>query len=40
VRKDLTLQARVNNVTDKQYTLANTYSMPGRNVFVSLAWSL
>jgi vitamin B12 transporter len=40
VRKDLALQARVNNVTDKQYTLANTYSMPGRNVFVSLAWSL
>jgi vitamin B12 transporter len=40
VRKDLTLLARVNNVTDKQYTLANTYSMPGRNVFVSLAWSL
>ena len=40
VRKDLTLQARVNNVTDKQYALANTFSMPGRNVFVSLAWSL
>jgi vitamin B12 transporter len=39
VRKDLTLQARVNNVTDKQYTLANTYSMPGRNVFASLVWS-
>jgi len=40
VRKDLTLQARVNNVTDKQYALANTFSMPGRNVFVSVAWSL
>jgi len=40
VRKDLTLQARVNNVTNKQYALANTFSMPGRNVFVSVAWSL
>jgi vitamin B12 transporter len=40
VRNDLTLQARVNNVTDKRYALANTFSMPGRNVFVSLAWSL
>lgn len=40
VRKDLTLQARINNATDKSYALANTYSMPGRNVLVSLAWSL
>ena len=40
IRKDLTLQARINNVTDKQYSLANTYSMPGRNLFISAAWSM
>jgi vitamin B12 transporter len=38
VRKDLSLLARVNNVTDAQYSLANSYSTPGRNVYVSLAW--
>jgi vitamin B12 transporter len=39
VQKDLTLLARVNNLTDKQYALANGYSVPGRNVFVSLSWA-
>ena len=39
VRKDLKLQARVNNLTDTQYMLANGYSMPGRNLFVSVVWS-
>lgn len=39
VRKDLKLQARVNNLTDTQYMLANGYSMPGRNLFVSMVWS-
>ena len=38
IRKDLSLLARVNNVTDAQYSLANSYSTPGRNVFVTLAW--
>ena len=34
------LQARVNNLTDAHYSLANAYSTPGRNVFVSVAWTL
>lgn len=40
IRKDLSLLARLNNVTDVQYMLANTFSMPGRNLFVSLSWSM
>ena len=40
VRKDLTLLARINNLTDANYTLANTYSTPGRNAFVSLSWAM
>ena len=39
LRKDLMLQARVNNVTDANYALADGYSTPGRNVFVSLSWA-
>ena len=39
IGKDLSVLARVNNVTDAQYALANTFSTPGRNVFVSLAWA-
>ena len=39
VRKDVKLQARVNNATDAQYMLANGYSMPGRNFFVSMVWT-
>lgn len=35
-----TLQVRVNNLTDASYSLANAYSTPGRNVFVSVAWAL
>jgi vitamin B12 transporter len=31
--------ARINNVTNKNYSLANTYTTPGRNAFVSLTWS-
>ena len=38
IRKDLSMLARVNNVTDAQYALANSFSTPGRNLFVSLAW--
>ena len=26
--------------TDVQYMLANTFSMPGRNLFASLSWSM
>jgi vitamin B12 transporter len=40
VRKDLTLLGRINNLTDAQYSLANTYSTPGRNAFVSLSWAM
>jgi vitamin B12 transporter len=40
VRKDLTLLGRINNLTDASYTLANTYSTPGRNAFVSLSWAM
>ena len=38
LRKDLTLLGRINNLTDTQYMLANGYSVPGRNLFVSLSW--
>jgi vitamin B12 transporter len=40
LRKDLSLLGRINNLTDTQYMLANGYSVPGRNVFVSLSWSM
>lgn len=40
VDKDLTVLARVNNLLDSSYTLANGYAMPGRNLFVSLSWAL
>jgi vitamin B12 transporter len=40
IRKDVSLLARLNNATDAKYSLANTYSTPGRNLFVSLAWSM
>ena len=39
LRKDMSVLARLNNVTDTQYSLANGFSMPGRNLFVSLAWN-
>ncbi len=31
--------ARLNNVGDKDYSLANGFTTPGRNLFVSLQWS-
>lgn len=40
VNKDVTLRARLNNLTDANYMLANGYTMPGRNVFVSLNWAM
>ncbi len=30
---------RLNNATDAQYQLANTYSTPGRNLFASVSWA-
>ena len=40
VDKNLSLLARINNLTDKQYTLAIPYSTLGRNAFVSLSWDM
>jgi vitamin B12 transporter len=38
-RKDMSVLARLNNVTDTQYMLANGFTMPGRNLLVSIAWN-
>ena len=38
--KNTSLMARINNAANTQYMLANGYSMPGRNAFVSLSWSM
>lgn len=40
LQKNVSLLARVNNLLDAQYMLANGYSMPGRNLFVSVNWAL
>ena len=40
LRKNVSLLARVNNLTDVQYQLANGFSTPGRNLFVSMNWAL
>ena len=37
--RDWTVLARVDNLTDKNYQLANTYATPGRAFFVSLKWA-
>ena len=39
MRKGFSILARVNNVTDASYQLANGYAMPGRNFLVSLNWT-
>jgi vitamin B12 transporter len=39
VARDWTLQARVDNLLDKSYTLASTYATQGQSVFVSLTWA-
>jgi vitamin B12 transporter len=39
LQPNLSLLARINNLNDVRYVLANGYSMPGRNAFVSLSWS-
>lgn len=38
LRKNVSMLTRLNNATDTQYMLANGYSMPGRNLFVSMSW--
>ncbi|TXT36675.1 MAG: iron complex outermembrane recepter protein [Comamonadaceae bacterium] len=40
INPQLSLLARLNNLADARYVLANGYAMPGRNLFVSLSWSL
>ncbi|MEW6204593.1 MAG: hypothetical protein AB1516_04650 [Pseudomonadota bacterium] len=39
VNQDLSVSARLNNLTDKTYSLANGFTTPGRNLFVSANWS-
>jgi vitamin B12 transporter len=39
VSKDWTLLLRVDNASDAQYQLANTYATPGRSLFVGLKWA-
>lgn len=40
VQKNVSLLARINNLTDARYMLANTFSVPGRNAFVAVSWSM
>lgn len=39
LQPNLSLLARINNLNDAHYVLANGYTMPGRNAYVSLTWS-
>jgi vitamin B12 transporter len=39
VSRDWRLLARINNVGDERYQLANSFAMPGRSVFVGLSWA-
>lgn len=38
--RDWQLNARLNNVLDKDYVSVKDYAMPGRNVYVGLRWSM
>lgn len=40
LQKNVSVLARVNNVTDEKYMLANAYSALGRNALVTLNWAL
>ena len=40
VQKNVSLLARINNLTDAQYMLANGFSVPGRNLFASVSWTM
>ncbi len=39
IARDWSVLMRVDNATDAQYQLANTYATPGRSLFVSLTWA-
>lgn len=39
VANDFTLLARINNIADKNYQLANTYATGGRSLYVGLKWA-
>lgn len=39
LNRNMSIQARLNNVTDTTYSLANGFTSPGRNLFVSLNWN-
>lgn len=39
ITRALSVQARVDNVTDKQYELVRGYNTPGRSLFVTLSYS-
>lgn len=39
INKDLSMLMRVNNLGNTDYMLANSFSMPGRTVFVGLNWN-
>lgn len=40
VQKNVSLLARINNLTDTRYMLANGFSVPGRNLFASVSWAM
>jgi vitamin B12 transporter len=40
VQKNVSLLARINNLTDTRYMLANGFSVPGRNAFASVSWAM
>ena len=40
LQKNVSLLARINNLMDAQYQLANGFSTPGRNLFVSMNWAM
>ncbi|HEX4878472.1 MAG TPA: TonB-dependent receptor [Limnobacter sp.] len=39
VNQALSVSVRMNNITDKTYSLANGFTTPGRNLFASASWS-
>ena len=40
LQKNVSVLGRINNLADAQYQLANGFSMPGRNLFVSMNWAM
>ncbi len=38
--KNMSLQVRINNLTNKNYMLANSFSTPGRNAFASVSFAM